>query len=110
MKETGYILSLKHSLWHMLAGTRGGVTRIRILELIKERPYNINQIHDNLGMDYKTIQHHIWVLVNERIISNNEEKRYGTMYYLTPLLEENMHLFEEILEKIGKKEIKTVNK
>ena len=110
MKETGYVLSLKHSLWHVLAGTRGGITRIRILELLRERPYNVNNLSEKLGMDYKTVQHHIRVLVNERVITTDDRKKYGSLYFLSPLFEENIYLFEEILDKTGEKKIKSRGK
>ena len=106
MKETGYLLSLKHSLWHILAGSRGGITRINILELLRERPYNVNQLHEKLSMDYKTIQHHIKVLINGNVITTDNEKKYGSLYFLSPLIEDNIYLFDEILEKTGKREIK----
>jgi predicted transcriptional regulator len=105
MKEVGYLLSLKHSLWHVVAGTRGGITRIQIIELLRKRPYNMNQLHEKLGLDYKTIQHHIRVLTDENIIMTEDRKKYGSMCFISPLLEENIYLLDEILEKIGKKEI-----
>jgi len=101
--EEGYIRSLRLSLWELLAGTRGGLTRVKILKCLRERPYNMNQLHEKLKMDYKTIQHHIRVLMKGNIITTTDVNRYGHMYYLSPLLEENIHLFEEILDKIGKK-------
>jgi DNA-binding transcriptional ArsR family regulator len=110
MKDAGFLQSLKHSLWNILAGTSGGITRIRILELLRERPYNVNQLHDKLSMDYKTIQHHIKVLMNERIITTSDKNKYGSMYFISPLLESNMHLFDEILEKTGKKKINREDK
>lgn len=105
MEEKGYLLALKHSLWHVLAGTRGGITRISIIELLRERPYNMNQLHEKLKLDYKTIQHHVKVLISENIITTDDKKKYGSMYFLSPLLEENVYLFDEILGKIGKKKI-----
>jgi len=110
MEETGYLLSFKHSLWNILAGTRGGVTRILIIELLKDRPYNVNQLHEKLGLDYKTIQHHIKVLTRGNVITTEEKGKYGSMYFLSPTLEKNIYLLDEILAKIGKKEINKENK
>ena len=101
MTETGYVISLKRYLWHLLAGSRGGITRIRILLLLRDRPYNANQLHEKLEMDYKTIQHHVRMLMKWNIITTEEEKSYGSMYFLSPLLEENINLLDEILDKIG---------
>jgi DNA-binding transcriptional ArsR family regulator len=110
MEESSYVLSLKHSLWNVLAGSRGGITRIHIVELLRDRPYNVNQLHDKLKMDYKTIQHHIKVLLDENIITTTDKKKYGSMYFLTELLEKNISLFDEILEKTGNKELKKGDK
>jgi predicted transcriptional regulator len=110
MNETGYLLSLKHSLWHTLAGTRGGMSRIRIIGLLRERPYNMNNISKSTGLDYKTVQHHIKVLLNEKIITSDDTRRYGSMYFLSPLFEQNMYLFDEIMAKVGENKINTGGK
>lgn len=110
MEEAGYLLSFKRSLWNILAGTRGGVTRINIIELLRERPYNVNQLHEKLNLDYKTIQHHIKVLSGVNVITTEEKGKYGSMYFLSPTLEKNIYLLDEILAKIGKKEINKENK
>ncbi len=105
MEDSGYMLSLKHSLWHIFAGTKGGVTRIRIVELLRERPYNVNQLHDKLGLDYKTVQHHVKVLARGNVITTEEGKKYGSMCFLSPAFEKNVHFFDEILEKTGERQI-----
>ena len=105
MEDDPYINSLKFSLWNLLAGTRGGLTRIRIIKLLRNRPYNTNQLKDELGLDYKTIQHHIKFLMDSNIITCGDEKRYGSMYFLSPLLEKNISLFDEILDKIGQNKL-----
>ncbi len=93
---------LKRVLWYVLAGTKGGLMRIRIIELIKDRPYNANQIKEALKVDYKTIQHHLKVLLENRILTTSEEKKYGSVYFLSPMLEKNIHIIDEIRTKLGK--------
>jgi DNA-binding transcriptional ArsR family regulator len=82
------------------------MTRVQIIKILRERPYNTNQLHEKLGLDYKTIQHHIRVLTNGNMINTDEKGRYGSVYFLSPLLEQNMQLFDEILDKIGESKIK----
>ena len=94
--------SLKYLLGWLIAGTRGGATRAKMIKALKETPQNANQIATQLGMDYRTIRHHLKVLEKNRIITTSGEG-YGTTYFLSPALEENYGLFEEILKRMWKK-------
>ena len=85
----------------MIAGTRGGNTRARIINALIDRPYNANQLSEVIGMDYKTIRHHIGVLMKNSIIVAEGEK-YGAMYFLSPKMEANLDDFGEIWGKIDK--------
>jgi DNA-binding transcriptional ArsR family regulator len=93
---------LKYLLGWLIAGTRGGETRARMIEILKETPQNANQLAKLLGMDYRTIRHHLKVLEKNRLVTSAGEG-YGTTYFLSPSLEENYALFEEIVKKIWKK-------
>ena len=86
-------------LWYVFATTRGGATRIKVVELLLERPFNMNQLSKKLGMDYKTIQHHIKILVENKIIVA-EEKKYGSIYFPSGMFEEVKETFEEIRKKM----------
>jgi predicted transcriptional regulator len=94
-----YNTNLKRLLWYLFAGMKGGPTRVRMLKLILKRPYNINQIGKELHLDYKTVQHHIKVLEENRLIMA-EDKKYGKIFFPTPIMEQNIKTFEEISEKI----------
>ena len=52
-------------------------------------------------MDYKTIRHHIDVLLKHNIIVTEGDK-YGTMYFLSSQMEANLDEFGIIWEKIDK--------
>jgi DNA-binding transcriptional ArsR family regulator len=93
---------LKYLLGWLIAGTRGGSTRAKIVKALKETPQNANQLANLLKMDYRTIRHHLEVLEKNKIITSVGEG-YGTTYFLSPAMEENYSLFEEILKKIWKK-------
>jgi DNA-binding transcriptional ArsR family regulator len=94
--------SLKYLLGWLIAGTRGGPTRAKIIEALKETPQNANQLATALHMDYKTMRHHLEVLEKNHIITSIGD-RYGATYFISQTMEENYVLFEEIVKKIGKK-------
>ena len=94
--------SLKYLLGWLIAGTRGGATRAKIIETLKETPQNANQLANLLSKDYRTIRYQLEVLEKNKIITSAGEG-YGTTYFLSPAMEENYVLFEEILKKIWKK-------
>ena len=94
--------SMKYLLGWLIAGTRGGATRAKMIETLNETPQNANQLANHLGMDYRTIRHHLKVLEKNRLITAAGEG-YGTTYFLSPALEENYGVFEEIVNKMWKK-------
>ena len=53
---------MKNLLWYLVAGTKGGETRGKIISLLKKTPSNANKIAETLMLDYKTVRHHLEVL------------------------------------------------
>jgi len=92
----------KYLIGWLIVGTRGGPSRARIIQTLNETPQNANQLANLLGMDYRTIRHHLQVLEKNRIITSAGEG-YGKTYFLSPVMEENYGEFEEILKKMWKK-------
>ena len=97
-----YDREAKRLLWYLFAGSRGGENRIKIIDLIKEQPHNINQLAEALGVDYKAVQHHIGVLEKNNMITRVGEK-YGVLYFISNYLEANIEAFNEIRAAINKK-------
>jgi PAS domain S-box-containing protein len=60
-------------LCHLIQGTRGGKTRALILKHISDKSYNANQLATALNMDYKTIRHHLNVLVKNGIVGKSSD-------------------------------------
>lgn len=89
-------------LWLIIAGTRGGINRARILNLIKETPTNANKIATILKLDHKTVIHHVEILSKHELISK-DDKDYGAAYNLTQIMKDNQNVLVEIMEKIGTK-------
>jgi DNA-binding transcriptional ArsR family regulator len=96
--------AVRRILWWVFTGNRGGPNRARIIIAIKERPLNANQLSQLLGMDYKTIRHHLSVLMKNRLILEVGEG-YGSMFFISPELEQNYEEFRRIWERIGSKYI-----
>ena len=85
----------------MIAGTRGGVNRARIINLLHERPYNANQLASLLNLDYKTVRHHIDFLIKHGVLVQQGEG-YGSVFFLSSEINANFESFEEIWAQIGK--------
>ena len=97
-----YDREAKRLLWYLFAGSSGGENRIKIINLIKEQPYNINQLAEALGIDYKAVQYHIGVLEKNNMVTKLGEK-YGVLYFMSDYLEANIEAFNEIWAAINKK-------
>ena len=72
---------MKKLLWYLVAGTRGGINRARIIHSLHDRPYNANQLSKVLNLDYKTVVHHLNVLEKNYIISV-QGNGYGKVHFL----------------------------
>ncbi len=94
--------SFKQLLLWLIEGSRGGVNRGKIIEAITEEPLNANQLCNLLGVDYRTIRHHLDVLEKNHLIVAVGE-HYGKVYFLSQDLEMNYADFEEIWDKIAKR-------
>jgi len=90
----------KMLMWVVFAGSKGAANRIKIINLLKKHPYNVNQLSEELHLDYKTIQHHIRVLETNNFVSKAGSS-YPIIYFIAPLLEFNMEMLEEIQQKIS---------
>ena len=92
--------AVRRIIWWVFTGSRGGPNRARLVMAVKEQPMNANQIAAKLGMDYKTVRHHLTVLVKNHMLIPAGEG-YGAMYFLSPELEQNYDEFNKIWGKIG---------
>jgi DNA-binding transcriptional ArsR family regulator len=85
----------KALLWYLLAGTRGGPSRIRLLEELVEGPANANQLAMALGVDYRTVRHHLRILEKNGLIVCLVGHPYAAPYELSAQLRVQ---FEKVLE------------
>ncbi len=94
---------MKNLLWYLIAGTKGGETRGKIIDFLKNKPSNANRIAEMLKLDYKTVRHHLEVLEKNNIIVAVNKGGYGAVYFLSELMQSNIQIFNEIWEQFGKK-------
>lgn len=73
--------------------TRGGPTRLAIVKALKERPMNANEIAKSLGLDYKTVKHHLEMLMRHGLLERVGDG-YGCVYVPSQLLRRYWSLLE----------------
>lgn len=98
---------MNHILFYVLVATKGGPTRLQIIDSLLKEPQNSNQLATSLSFDYKTIQHHLRVLEQNKIVGIIQKGSYGAMYYVNEdhraYLEENRDEFGKTFLKKGMK-------
>jgi len=90
---------MEAALWYVLTGTRGGPNRVRLLRAVDERPRNANQLAEDLGLDYKTVRHHLDVLVDNGIVESSGDD-YGAIYLPTDRVRQHWDTVEDIVEEV----------
>lgn len=90
---------MEAALWYVLTGTRGGKNRVRLLRALAERPRNANQLAEDLDLDYKTVRHHLDVLMENGVVENSGED-YGAVYLPTGQVRQHWDTVEDIFEQV----------
>jgi len=81
-------------LYYLIEGTRGGKTRALILRQLSEKSHNANQLATALNMDYKTIRHHLEILVKYGIITRNHDG-HSVLYFVSNNIAESLYSFDD---------------
>jgi len=89
-------------LLYLFTGTRGGYTRLKIIELLLQRPYNTHQLAQLLDFDYKAIQHHMKVLEKNNLVNRMGEK-YGAIFHISNFLEFNIRALDDAIKILERK-------
>lgn len=90
---------------YVFVGSRGGQNRARIVDLLKTEPSNPNKISEKLGLDYKTVQHHIRMLEQNEVIVASSKGAYGAVYFLTPYFERHFDTIRTMWAGFGQSKI-----
>ncbi len=90
---------MEKALWYLVAGTRGGVNRVRIIRALDERPRNANQLAEALDVDYNTVRHHLDMLLKHDVVERGGDD-YGALYFLTDRFERHRAVFERITDRM----------
>jgi two-component system cell cycle sensor histidine kinase/response regulator CckA len=83
-------------LCYLIKGTRGGKTRTLILRHLIERSYNAHQLAKTLGMNYKTVRHHLGVLVKNGIVTRGNDGCIA-LYFISKDIESELSEFNSEL-------------
>ncbi|ABP96110.1 MULTISPECIES: winged helix-turn-helix domain-containing protein [Metallosphaera] len=83
----------------LFLASRGGNTRIRIVNALLKSPLNANQLSNLLSLDYKTVQHHLDVLMENMIITR-EGSGYGALYKPSKSFMMYIDVFNELISDI----------
>jgi len=67
-------------MWYLLFGTRGGPNRLRLLEELLRSPANAHQLAESLGLDYRTVRHHLRLLERHGAVTRPVGDAYATPY------------------------------
>ena len=86
---------IKMLLWSVFAGSKGCINRVKIVSKLSQSPLNTNQLSEKLGLDYKVVERHLEVLEKNNLVSRIGI-RYSITYFLSPMLESNLKLFDEV--------------
>jgi len=94
--------AFRRLLFYLLAGTRGAFNRLLILRYLRQNPVNANKLATDLKLDYKTVQHHIKILEQNGLIVSSQKGSYGAVYFISPYMEAEYSILEEIWAKVDK--------
>jgi DNA-binding transcriptional ArsR family regulator len=84
-------------MWYLLRGTRGGPNRLRILEQLERTPANAHQLSNALGLDYRTVRHHLKLLESNGAVARPVGDAYAAPYELSPYLAEHFQDLRDAL-------------
>ncbi len=86
-------------LWYVFAGSRGGATRVRIINALLDRPHNTNELARRLDLDYKSVEYQLRVLLKHVYVVTSGPD-YGRLYEPSKNLVAAFEEFQAIAAKL----------
>ncbi|MDA8054069.1 MAG: ArsR family transcriptional regulator [Thermoplasmatales archaeon] len=80
--------------------SRGGALRSRIVLILRERPRNKNELSNMLGVNYRTVEHHLSVLLKNKVV-DGDFRKYNSLFYLNGRMSGYIEESLETLEMVG---------
>ena len=77
--------------------------RIKIIKSLLESPKNANKLSLNLNVNYRTIEHHMKVLISNHLVLVQGD-RYGKVYFPDQVIVRNIKMLQGIFASAGIKE------
>ncbi|MEM0117922.1 MAG: winged helix-turn-helix domain-containing protein [Conexivisphaerales archaeon] len=88
-------------LWWMFVASRGGQMRMKILNYLLGSPANANRLAEELGINYRTVTHHLEILVQNGLVVA-EGPKYGRVYFPSPLLLQGIKSYRNVVSLLNK--------
>lgn len=92
---------MEETLLWLFTGSRGGKNRVRIVNLLRKKPFNVNRISEELNLNYNTISHHLKLLQEHKVIYSNKNVKYGALYFISDSMKAHYEILDKILENLG---------
>lgn len=96
---------MRRLLRHLIAGTKGGYNRAKIIKELEKEPQNAYQLSEKLNLNYKTVRHHLRVMEKNYLVISSGDS-YGAKYSLSIQMKNNLDNFHKIWESIQEKQKK----
>ena len=74
--------SMDTTYFRLFFESPGNFNRVKIVNLLNQRPYNINQISKELNLNYRTVQHHMKVLKENKVVQS-DSNGYGALFSIS---------------------------
>ncbi|MGP6220722.1 winged helix-turn-helix domain-containing protein [Caldiplasma sukawensis] len=72
--------------------------RLKIMKILMENPSNINRLSETLKVNYRTVEHHVKVLISNNLL-DVEGDGYGKIYFPSSVFTRNLDTLKDILYK-----------